>query len=97
MNKGIFQVGDGANFGYGGDTYPYTVIAVSKSGRTITLQADAYRYTNPEGVYTERQTFTFTRSKYGRQLVATLRKDGHYRIVGDDLSDPRIHPGRRAY
>ena len=38
------KVGDGASFGYGSDTYPYNVIEVSASGKTIKIQADTYNH-----------------------------------------------------
>jgi hypothetical protein len=34
------EVGMGATLCYPSDRYPYTIIGVSKSGKTITLQAD---------------------------------------------------------
>jgi hypothetical protein len=37
------RIGIGASHGYGSDSYPYTVIAVSESGHTIKLRHDEYR------------------------------------------------------
>ncbi len=39
------RVGAGASAGYGSDSYPYTVVAVSPSGHKVTLQGDHYRVT----------------------------------------------------
>ena len=33
-----FYVGDYANSGYGSDSYPYMVVAVSPSGKTVTVE-----------------------------------------------------------
>ncbi len=65
-------VGMGFTTGAGSDCYPGTVIEVSKSGKTIKVQADDFVRADKAGPYTENQTYTYTANPNGH--VETYRK-----------------------
>jgi hypothetical protein len=43
MHAAVPAIGDGATLAVGSDSYPYTVVSVSASGKQITVQADDTR------------------------------------------------------
>ncbi len=42
VNGVSFKIGDGVHWGYNGDSYPGTVVAVSASGRVVMVQDDNF-------------------------------------------------------
>lgn len=75
------EIGTGATrYGYTGH-HPYTVIAVSKSGRILTLQEDTATRTDTNGM-SECQSYTFASNKDGAVVQVSLRKNGTYVEVG---------------
>jgi hypothetical protein len=74
-----------ATYGIGSDSYPCTVIAVERNGRTIRLSHDReYR-----GIFVPN-----LEPKPGDVIVATLRRDGSYRQMGNDYGFIRL--GKRS-
>jgi hypothetical protein len=104
-----FNVGDGATVHGYSDSRSYTVIAVSKGGKKITLQRDRVKLLNgadsgepdalkvyPGGfaAHTEgRQRWDTQPDSNGPVTAATLRKDGHWRQSGCTDSG-RVSEGR---
>tara|TARA_R110000751_G_scaffold48895_9_gene108644 strand:+ start:9182 stop:9502 length:321 start_codon:yes stop_codon:yes gene_type:complete len=72
-------VGEGATVIHFSDRTGATVIAVSPSGKTITVQEDTATRTDDHGM-SDMQHYTFERYEEGRTWKATLRKDGRYRV-----------------
>jgi hypothetical protein len=73
--------GMGATICHWSDRTPATVIDMTASGKTITLQADKYTRTDDNGM-SEDQSYEYERDPNGTIYRATLRKDGRYRLVG---------------
>ena len=74
-------VGMGACIITGSDRSPATVIQVTKSGNRIVLQEDKAIRVDDNGV-SESQIYDFEIDEQGTTHIATLRKDGRYRISG---------------
>lgn len=74
-------VGMGACIATGSDRTPATVIQVTRSGKRIILQEDKAIRVDDNGV-SESQIYDFEIDEQGTIHVATLRKDGRYRISG---------------
>lgn len=74
------KVGDPATIVMYTDRHAATVIAVSKSGKTITIQHDLATRTDKNG-WSENQTYEYQRNVQGRTEVARLGKYG-WRIGG---------------
>jgi hypothetical protein len=70
------MVGMGFTEGAGSDSYPATVIEVSKSGKTIKVQSDLYQRADKAGPYTENQTYTYTANTNGAIRTYRLTKRG---------------------
>jgi len=86
-------IGMPATIAIGSDCYPATVIAISKSGRRITLQA-ATATPTADYNYTSNQVHTFAPNPNGSLTVCSLRKDGRWRPAGCQAnSGYRIHLG----
>ena len=75
-------VGMGATLGVGSDRYPYTIIEVSASGKSITIQEDDAIRMDKNGPYTEMQTYSFAPNKNGGTYVARLNEHGRWRVGG---------------
>jgi hypothetical protein len=92
------KVGDLASFGYGADSYPYTVVAVSPSGHQVTLQsrkAYACKGNNP---FEGRQHYMTVEDPNGALEVFTRRKDGRYRPRGSSYRGcPSVGFGHATY
>lgn len=88
------KVGDGVSYGFGSDSYPATVIAVSKSGRKVTIQSD-----NSEYVKGTDQEFIYTKNPHGTIYEYSLRKNGQFCMVGTVPSyrGGSLGKGRRYY
>lgn len=87
LNEGDYDqaaVGMGATGGCWTDRHPYTVVAVSASGKTITLQRDEARRTDKNGM-SESQSYLFIPNPYGDMIKASLRKNGQWVEVGKQL------------
>lgn len=87
-----FAVGDGCTYNVGSDRYAGTVIAVSPSGKTITVQDDIAKRTDKNG-QSEMQTYEYTRNPQGgTQTARWSDKRG-----GFCNGHSRFGPGRREY
>jgi hypothetical protein len=80
-NKDIPTVGMGACINCGSDRSPATVIQVTNVGKRIVLQEDKAIRVDSNGV-SDSQIYDFEIDEEGTIHVATLRKDGRYRISG---------------
>lgn len=90
-------VGAPASYGYASDSYPATVIAVSKSGHRITLQSDRTEVVSGS-VLDGSAKWICTPDANGSTVEATRRRDGKYRIVGcSNYGTVTFGRGRRAY
>lgn len=74
-------VGMGATIQYHSDREPATIIEVSPSGKRIVIQVDSVVRTDSNGM-SECQTYEYYRNPEGTVHIATLRKDGHWRLTG---------------
>ncbi len=104
-------VGTGATILRYSDRNACTIIAVSKSGKTITLQRDKATLLNgpnskePDALHSAPGGFCAVVSGVQRwkyeadptapELKATLRKDGHYHLVGASIRAERVDIGER--
>lgn len=86
------EVGMGVTVSVGSDRYPGTVIQVTQNGRRVVFQYDLYKRIDSNGM-SESQTYEFSSDPNGRTEIATLRKDGRYRITG---SKTPVHIGSRS-
>ena len=83
MNRGkkmgvkVPEVGDGGTHSPLTDCYPCTVIAVSPSGKTVTVQDDSHKVVGGKWPDLE---YEYARNPEGTIRVAKLRKDGRYHI-----------------
>lgn len=73
------EVGMGATFYINGDSYPYTVVAVNATGKTIKVQRDDYHAVSGEWPVCE---YEYTPNTEAGIEVFTLRKDGRYHRKG---------------
>jgi len=89
------EVGMGATELCWTDRHAYTIIAVSKSGRRITVQRDNAERTDDNGM-SESQMYTFTPNPDGGTYIVTLRKNGSWILKGDSLKGARFAIGHRS-
>jgi hypothetical protein len=75
------SIGDLATYYIGSDCYPYTVVAISKTGYKVTLQARKARRVDSNG-YGGEQRWITVEDPEGATMTATRRKDGRYRSTG---------------
>ena len=75
------RVGEGVTYSIGTDRYPATIIAVSKSGKTITIQDDKSNVISGS-TQDGSAEWRFEENPDGRVQRATLRADGRYRLSG---------------
>jgi hypothetical protein len=68
-------VGDGATEIGWTDRNPYTVIAVSESGKTVTVQEDDYVRVDDNGM-SESQRYLFSPNSHGRTYTLRLTRRG---------------------
>lgn len=78
------SVGDGITFHAGSDSYPYTIIEVSASGKKITVQRDRSVRTDSND-YSEEQVWENTPDPEGRVEYLSYRKDGYFHSVGASM------------
>lgn len=74
------EVGMGASYGAGSDSYPATIVKVSASGKTLWIEADDYKF-NPKAKEHE-DKYLYTRRPGTAQRKYTLRQDGYFHEVG---------------
>jgi hypothetical protein len=85
------SVGDAATIAYHSDCDPATVIHVLSNGRRIVLQKDKATRIDNNGM-SECQIYEYEPDPDGTILVASLRKDGNYKLIGGKT---RVHVGSR--
>jgi len=89
------MIGEGATVSVGSDSYPYTIVDVSKSGKTITLREDKCERTDSNGM-SEAQEYNYFRDFNGKEIKATKRKTGAWKTTGGN-SMVSIGVRRRYY
>jgi len=88
------EVGMAATIHIGSDSHPATVIQVTRNGKRVVVQEDLATRTDNNGM-SESQQYTYQADPTGAIYIATLRKDGSYRVTGGKMP---IHLGsRRKY
>lgn len=93
-------VGMGASYGAGSDSYPATVVEVSKSGKTLWITDDSVVVGGEwkEGEY-EADLYTTVSNMDGARREYTLRKNGRWILKGCPQSAyyMALSLGRRSY
>ena len=89
-------VGQGGTHQVGTDAYPYTIIEVSESGKTIKAQRDEYIRTDSNG-QSELQTYEYSPDLEGVINTFTLRKSGNYHEKGQSRHYHPFFPGHRRF
>ncbi len=74
-------IGMGATIQVGSDSYPATVIQVTRNGKRVVVQEDIATRIDNNGM-SESQEYTYQPNPEGTIHIATLRKDGRYRETG---------------
>lgn len=94
----IPTVGMGATLHVGSDSYPATVIQVTRNGKRVVIQEDIATRIDNNGM-SDSQDYTYEPNPEGELTVVTLRKDGSYRIEGQyGRGSTRVSIGfRRKY
>ena len=77
----IPTVGMGATIHVGSDSYPATVIQVTRNGKRVVIQEDIATRIDNNGM-SESQDYTYEPNPKGEIHIVTLRKDGRYRETG---------------
>lgn len=80
----IPTLGMGATIHVGSDSYPATVIQVTRNGKRVVVQEDIATRIDNNGM-SDSQDYTYEPNPDGEIHVATLRKDGRYREVGGKI------------
>lgn len=92
-----FTVGAGAHTGFNGDAYPYTVVAVSDSGRKVWVSRDLYKIVDDQGAYVEghrKCEFTTVERPLEECECFTLRKNGYFTRRSGESGAWALSPGR---
>lgn len=76
------EVGMGATIHVGSDSYPATIIQITQNGKRIVIQEDDATRVDDNGM-SESQDYAYQANPNGTIHIATLRKDGHYRLTGE--------------
>lgn len=84
-------IGEGATISFYSDRKAGTVIAVSPSGKHITIQLDDAVRIDNNGM-SESQTYEFTPNTNNGTLDFSLRKDGRFHEVG-----AKMYEGARCF
>jgi energy-coupling factor transporter ATP-binding protein EcfA2 len=71
--------GMGATIQHWSDRTATTIIQITHDGKRLILQADKAIRTDNNGM-SEQQDYAYERDSQGQIYIATLRKDGRYRI-----------------
>lgn len=77
------QIGEGATVRVGSDAYPYTIIDISDSGKTIYLREDKVERIDNNGM-SELQEYNYFRNPEGKEIKATRRKNGSWKTTGNN-------------
>lgn len=77
----IPTVGMGATIHVGSDSYPATVIQVTRNGKRVVIQEDIATRIDSNGM-SESQDYKYEPNPQGEIHIVTLRKDGRYRETG---------------
>ena len=91
------KVGELASYGHGGDSYPYTVIAVSATGYKVTLQRRKAVSCKGHTPYDGQHRVLTVEDPDGDILVVRRRKDGKYYGRGSYARQPSVSFGRADY
>lgn len=78
------EVGMGATIYFYSDRHVGTVIAVSASGKKITVQEDHAIRTDSNGM-SDDQSYRYERNPKGKIYEFTLRKNGRFVLVGETM------------
>lgn len=89
------EVGMGATMLFWTDRKPATIVAVSKSGKRVTIQEDTATRVDTNGM-SESQDYTFEPDPEGATYDYSLRKDGSWKMVNGD-SQIRIGSREKYY
>lgn len=81
----IPTVGMGATLNYWSDRSAGTIIQVERNGKRIIIQMDKSIRTDQNGM-SECQDYEYQRDEQGDIFIATLRKDGRYRVSKSSTS-----------
>lgn len=96
MDK-TFKVGDAVTMTSGSDRRPGTVVNVSASGKTVTVQHDDYRRIDSNG-YGGQQVYEFFHNPDGALTTFSRRKNGRFVEKGSAANAPfALFQGRSAY
>ena len=88
------EIGMGATIVFYSDREPATIIQITSNGKRIVLQEDLSTRTDNNGM-SEIQQYKYDPNPNGTIHIATLRKDGTYRLSGEKTV---VHIGdRRKY
>lgn len=91
-----FEVGDGMTKVMWTDRKPYTIIAISKSGKTMVVQEDKAIRTDDLGM-SDAQQYEFERDPEGPTLQIRKAKDGQWYTSGGMKSGTKFAAGRSCY
>ena len=75
------EVGMGATKLMYTDRQAFTIVEVSKNGKTITVQRDKAVRADTNGM-SDSQAYTYERDTDGEKIKVSLRKDGRWRETG---------------
>lgn len=94
------EVGMGASFGAGSDSYPATIVEVSASGKTLWITQDEVIVTGEwaQGEY-EAATYSTLPNMDGARTCYTLRSNGRWIVKGQPMKAwyCALSIGRRSY
>lgn len=82
-------VGMGATINFHSDSKAATIIQITHKGKRIVLQQDKAIRVDQNGL-SESQTYNYETDLEGSIYIATLRKDGRYRLVGSSVNGKTI-------
>jgi len=78
-------IGMGATINHWSDRSPATVIQITHNGKRLVLQEDKTTRLDKNGM-SDCQEYSYERDTEGSITIATLRKDGTYRVMGSTRS-----------
>jgi hypothetical protein len=81
------EVGMGASYGAGSDSYPATIVEISKSGKMLWIQQDEVIVTGEwaQGEY-EARTYSTMPNTEATRICYTLRKNGRWIMKGQPIT-----------
>lgn len=90
MNKIKPEIGMGATLQIGSDSYPYTIISIVNDKKII-IQEDKSIRIDDNGM-SDQQIYKYEQDIDGLTDKASLRKDGHFHLIGRQSI---VHIGNR--